>query len=131
MQLIIALGTLATKISNELLNEINTEIELINEIGINHEREQQHNLQIRERWITLSRDNRFRGRYRFREVCNNSIELLRGERHNKYNILLMTGELVTTLKKLNQDAENRLDIIMYELLQVSLKIENPEDTMEA
>lgn len=83
IQLTIALGTLTTKISNELLNEINTEIELINERGINHEREQQHNLQRRERWITLSRDSRFRRRYRFREVWNNSIELLRGERHNK------------------------------------------------
>ncbi|KXA09526.1 MULTISPECIES: TnpV protein [Bacillota] len=49
----------------------------------------------------------------------------------KYDILLMTGELVPTLKKLNQDAENRMEIIMEELLQGSLKIENPEDTMEA
>lgn len=83
MQLTIALGTLTTKISNELLNEINAEIDLINKRGINHEREQQHNLQRRERWIALSRDNRFRGRYRFREVWNNSTELLRREGHNK------------------------------------------------
>ncbi|MDZ4994729.1 DNA helicase [Clostridium perfringens] len=83
IQLTIALGRLSTEISRNLLSEINSEIELINERGLNNEREQQHNLQRRKRWITLSRDNRFRGRYRFREVWNNSIELLRGEGHNK------------------------------------------------
>ena len=77
------LGTLTADISKYLLQEINSEIELINERGLNYEREQQHNLQRRERWITLSRDSRFKGKYRYREVWENSIEISKGKRQDK------------------------------------------------
>ena len=82
-QLTVALGTLTADISKYLLQEINSEIELINERGLNYEREQQHNLQRRERWITLSRDSRFKGKYRYREVWENSIEISKGKRQDK------------------------------------------------
>ncbi|WP_447412792.1 DEAD/DEAH box helicase family protein [Clostridium perfringens] len=82
-QLTVALGTLTSDISKYLLQEINSEIVLINERGLNHEREQQHNLQRRERWITLSRDSRFKGKYRYREVWKNGIEISERERQDK------------------------------------------------
>lgn len=82
-QLTVALGTLTSDISKYLLQEINGEIELINERGINYDGKQQPNLQRRERWITLSRDSRFKGKYRYREVWENGIKVSERERQDK------------------------------------------------
>ncbi|MDU1414956.1 MAG: ArdC-like ssDNA-binding domain-containing protein, partial [Clostridium sp.] len=79
----VALGRIFTTITKTLLDEINTEIELINERGLNHERKQQHNLQRRERWITLSRDSRFKGKYIYREIWKNGIEVSEREGYNQ------------------------------------------------
>uniref|UniRef100_UPI0037099548 TnpV protein n=1 Tax=Clostridium perfringens TaxID=1502 RepID=UPI0037099548 len=76
--------------------------------------------------IVVSKENTDIGKY-----GKMALKYLKEKDKIRYNILLMSGEIIPTLKKLNQEAENRMEIIMEELLQGSLKIENPEDTMEA
>ena len=109
IQLTIALGRLSTEISRDLLSEINSEIELINERVLNYEREQQYNLQRREIW-------------------SNSIELLRREGYNK---IRYSSDDRGASSNIEETKSRRRELIMEKLLQGSLKIENPENTMAA